>query len=79
MYVMAMWVQIAYCDEICYTLATHNSQGRSTQSGRSSHGRTGFILRDRMSNKYFELKNLWGAGAPLNSNYLPNCYFKVTN
>ena len=21
-------------------------------------------------NKYFELKNLWGAGAPLNSNYL---------
>ena len=22
------------------------------------------------SNKYFELKNLWGAGAPLNSNFL---------
>ena len=30
-------------------------------------------------NKYFELKNACGARAPLSSNYLPNCYFKVTN
>ena len=25
---------------------------------------------NRRRNKYFELKNSWGAGAPLNSNYL---------
>ena len=65
----ASYGNVVACPHVI-SLAAAADMDSKTKSKTTQVHKVHALAAFRENNKYFELKNSWGAGAPLNSNYL---------